>query len=135
MQAVSCTTRSPDSVLYANPASRIINASRYSLEGLRHALVHEQAFRYEAFTFLVICIALVVLNMPLVWCVMIAGEWLLVMCFELVNSALEKAFDLITKEYSPVIKAGKDMLSAAVFIAICLNIILWVVAVTCYTIP
>ena len=116
-------------MLYSNPAARIINASRYSLEGLRHALIHEQAFRYEAFTFLMICLALVVLHMPAEWCVMISGEWLIVMCLELVNSAVEKAFDLITKDYSTAVKAGKDMLSAAVFIAICLNIILWVVAI------
>lgn len=116
-------------MLYTNPAARIINASKYSLEGLHYALVHEQAFRYEALMFLVICIALVFLNMPLLWCVIIAGEWLLVICFELVNSALEKAFDLITKDYSTAVKAGKDMLSAAVFIAICLNIILWGVAI------
>ena len=116
-------------MIYRNPAARIISASIYSLEGLRYALVHEQAFRYEAFTFLVICIALAFLDMPAEWCVMIAGEWLIVMCLELVNSAMEKAFDLITKDYSPAVKAGKDMLSTAVFIAICLNIILWAAAI------
>ncbi len=116
-------------MLYPNPAARIINASRYSIEGLRYALAHEQAFRYEAFTFLVICIALAFLDIPLVWCVMIAGEWMIVMCLELINSAVEKAFDLITEDRSPAVKAGKDMLSAAVFIAIGLNIILWVAAI------
>ena len=116
-------------MLYSNPAARIIHASRYSLEGLRYALVHEQAFRYEALTFLVICFVLALLDMPAEWCVMIAGEWLLVMCLELVNSSVEKAFDLVTKDYSPTVKAGKDMLSAAVFIAIGLNIILWVAAI------
>ena len=116
-------------MLYTNPAARIINASRYSLEGLRYAIVHEQAFRYEAFTFAAICLALVLVQLPLLWCVMIAGEWMIVMCLELVNSALEKAFDLITKDYSPAVKAGKDMLSSAVFLAICLNIILWSVAI------
>ena len=116
-------------MLYRNPVSRIINASQYSFEGLRYAFVHEQAFRYETVVLLMICLALVLMHLPLLWFVLIAGEWLIVMCLELVNSSVEKAFDLISKDYSSVIKAGKDMLSASVFIAICLNIILWVVAI------
>ena len=36
-------------------------------------------------------------------------------------------FDLIDKNFNPQIKAGKDMLSASVFISVCFNIVLWVV--------
>ena len=42
-----------------------------------------------------------------------------------VNSAVERAFDLIDKTYNPAIKAGKDMLSAAVFLMILANVLLW----------
>ena len=47
------------------------------------------------------------------------------MALELVNSAVERAFDLIDRGYRAEIKAGKDMLSAAVFLAIVFNVILW----------
>ena len=62
-----------------------------------------------------------------VWAVIFVAAWLLVICFELVNSAVEKAFDLIDENFRPEIKAGKDMLSAAVFVAIALNVILWLI--------
>ena len=117
---------------YSNPMQRIINASKYSLEGLNYALYHEQAFRYEAVILVVMCIALTILHLPLLWSVCLATAWLIVMCFELVNSAIEKAFDLITQEYSPLVKAGKDMLSASIFLMICVNIILWVIAIISY---
>jgi diacylglycerol kinase len=47
------------------------------------------------------------------------------MALELINSAVERAFDLIDQEYNLHVKAGKDMLSAAVFLMICFNMLLW----------
>ena len=110
---------------YANIFSRLVNASRYSLDGLIYALKNEQAFRYEAAIFIPVCILVIVLELP----ANLICAWLFLMGLELVNSAVEKAFDLIDTHYRPEIKAGKDMLSCAVFLGICANIILWVIAI------
>ncbi|MBQ3448161.1 MAG: diacylglycerol kinase [Synergistaceae bacterium] len=114
---------------YSSTFSRLINASRYSLDGLLYALRCEQAFQYEAAVFVIICAVIVVLDVPALLAVVLIGAWIIVMCLELVNSAVEKAFDLISEDFSPAIKAGKDMLSAAVFIMICFNVILWVIVI------
>lgn len=114
---------------YRNPFSRLLNASKYSLQGLAYALRHEQAFQYEAAVFVVLCAVLLMLDIPAGQSFALAGVWLVVMCLELVNSASEKAFDLITQDYHPLVKAAKDMLSASVFLAVCFNIVLWVVAI------
>ena len=103
---------------YSNIFSRLFHASRYSLEGLYYALKHEQAFQYEFIVLIIIILAGKSL--------LLAGAWLIVMCLELINSAVEKAFDLIDKNFRHEIKAGKDMLSCAIFLAVCFNIILWV---------
>lgn len=116
---------------YSNPFSRLINASRYSLDGLIYALKNEQAFQYEATVFAVLCAVIFAFDVPALWRVILSGAWIPVMCLELVNSAVERAFDLIDDEFRPEIKAGKDMLSSAVFIAVCFNIILWITA-CCY---
>ena len=110
---------------YSNPFHRIINASRYSLQGLYHALKNEQAFRYEAFVFCVLCMILCFIPLGLLQKLLIAGMWIAVMCLELINSAVEEAFNLIDKNYRPEIKSGKDMLSAAVFLMVCMNIVVW----------
>lgn len=104
---------------YSNIFSRLINATRYSLEGLYYALRHEQSFRYEAVVFVIV----IFLTRSLT----LSGAWCVVMCLELINSAVEKAFDLIDKKFRPEIKAGKDMLSCSIFIAVCFNIVLWFV--------
>ena len=114
-------------MIYRNPLHRLYHASVYSINGLYHAIKHEQAFRYEAIVFCALCIILFIVRMSLMRSFFLMGMWLLVMAAELINSAAEKAFDLIDKNFRPEIKAGKDMLSAAIFILVCFNVILWAV--------
>ena len=102
---------------YSNIFVRLFIATRYSLEGLYYALRHEQAFGYEAIVFVIIIFFTRSLSL--------VGAWCVVMCLELINSAVEKAFDLIDKNFRQEIKAGKDMLSCSVFIAVCFNVVLW----------
>ena len=110
---------------YKNPLQRLINATRYSLDGLIHALKNEQSFQYEAIVFVILCVILLLIDLEIIHKFFMATMWLIVMAFELINSAVEKAFDLVDKSFRPEIKAGKDMLSGAVFIMISMNIILW----------
>ena len=100
-------------MIYRNPVQRLVYASKYSLQGLAYALRNEQAFRYEAAVLAMICILLCVMPFTLWQRILLAVMWLAVMALELVNSAVEKAFDLISEGYRPEIKAGKDMISAS----------------------
>ena len=112
---------------YNNPLKRLYNASIYSLEGLAHALKNEQAFIYEFIVFMILCAVLIFIpvKIELMHSLFMLAMWLAVMALELVNSAVEKVFDLIDEHYRPEIKAGKDMLSSAVFITVCFNIFMW----------
>ena len=110
---------------YRNPLKRLINASKYSLEGLYYALKNEQAFQYEFSVFVVLILILFLVPLNFERKIFLAAMWLTVMAFELVNSAVEKTFDLIDKNFRAEIKAGKDMLSAAVFVMVGFNIFLW----------
>ena len=89
--------------------------------------MEEQAFEYETFVLAVLCAILIWTRPPLLTSAALLGAWLAVMAFELVNSAVERAFNLIDKERNPHIKVGKDMLSGAVFLMIMFNMFLWVV--------
>ena len=110
--------------------ARLYRASCYSLNGLACAFKEEQAFELEVIVLAVLIAVLWTIRFPAVQSVLLIGAWLFVMALELVNSAVERAFDLIDKDFSPHIKAGKDMLSAAVFLSILFNALLW--GVFCY---
>ncbi|GHS86397.1 diacylglycerol kinase [Synergistales bacterium] len=108
-----------------NLLTRLYMGTRYSVSGLVCAFKQEQAFEFEAVALLVLFAILLYLRPGFLISAALGGAWTLVMALELVNSAVERAFDLIDMEFNPQIKAGKDMLSAAVFLMIAFNVFLW----------
>ena len=108
-----------------SPATRLYRATLYSLSGLLAAFREEQAFEYEVAVLVVLLAVVLGVGAPFSEAVALIGCWLAVMAFELVNGAVERAFDLIDQEHNPHIKVGKDMLSAAVFLMILFNAVLW----------
>ena len=106
---------------------RIWNAFSYSIDGLRAALRHEDAFRQE----LVLAIILVplALTMPASSAgkgVMILAV-LLVLVTELVNSAIEAVTDRVSLENHALAKRAKDLGSAAVMVSLAAVPIVWLV--------
>lgn len=109
---------------------RFWRATLNSRNGLAFAARSEQAFREE--------IAALLLALPLSWLIG-ATMWrrielvavvLLVMVVELLNTAIEKLADRVTRDTEPAIKDIKDMGSAAVGLSLVAAgaVWLWVVA-------
>lgn len=97
---------------------RVWNALWYSIEGLKAAYRHEDAFRQEVILALVL--VPVALFMPVTGegkALMIASV-LLVLIVELLNSAVEAAVDRISLDPHRLAKRAKDIGSAAVMISL-----------------
>lgn len=100
----------------------LFEATSYSLQGLIAGFRLSLAFRQECFVFLFLSFLLYYFDKPLhIWIISLF-IWLIVMAMELINSAIEETLDLISKDFSPAIKAAKDMGSAAVFLFIVFNV-------------
>lgn len=104
---------------------RLINATRYSLQGFAAAARHEAAFRQE------LLLAAVLLPLGL-WLgaggverALLAGSVLLVLVVELLNSAVEAAVDRISAEHHELAKRAKDLGSAAVMLSLLLAAAVW----------
>jgi diacylglycerol kinase (ATP) len=97
---------------------RVCNAFFYSMDGMRAAFRHEDAFRQEVF--------LAVLLIPAAFFTPASGggkalmifSVLLVLIVELLNSAVEAAVDRISLENHALAKRAKDIGSAAVLLAL-----------------
>jgi diacylglycerol kinase (ATP) len=105
---------------------RVINATRYSLEGLAAAARHEDAFRQE----LLLAAVLVPLGLWLgadgVERALLVGSVLMVLVVELLNSAVEAVVDRASPEHHELAKRAKDYGSAAVMIALAATGLVWV---------
>lgn len=104
---------------------RVINATRYSLEGLAAAARHEDAFRQE----LILAAVLVPLGLWLgadgVERALLVGSVLLVLVVELLNSAVEATVDRVSLEDHQLAKRAKDIGSAAVMLSLVTVGVVW----------
>ncbi len=105
---------------------RIINAFKFTLKGVRSAWSNEEAFRQEALVLILVIPAGLLIPQTFVQKGLFISAWLLVLVIELLNSAIESVVDRIGYEKHPLSGQAKDMGSAAVFIGICLSVIIWV---------
>ena len=100
-------------------------ALRYSLAGLRRAWNNEQAFKHEVLLLPIMIVILAVARPGAGWVAGLIAGWLFVLALELLNSAIEEAFNLISPDYNAHVKFGKDMASAAIFMSLLANGVLW----------
>src|SRR5512144_286066 len=105
---------------------RLVNATRYSIDGLSAAWQHEDAFRQELVFAAVLLPVALLLPLPGGEKVLLIGSLLLVLIVELLNTAVEAAVDRDSVEINPLGKRAKDYGSAAVMIALFVAGITWV---------
>ena len=105
-------------------ARRLINATRYSLAGLKAAL-SEAAFRQE----LVLALVLIPLGLVVGGTgaerALLVGSVLLVLVVELLNSSVEAAVDRVSAEVHELSRRAKDLGSAAVMLSLGLAATVW----------
>ncbi len=106
---------------------RLINALRYSLEGMLSALRHEEAFRQEVVLAAVLVPAAVLAPVTALAKALMIACVLLVLVVELLNSALEAAVDRISLENHALAKRAKDLGSAAVFLSLVNLAVVWTI--------
>ena len=93
---------------------RLINAFGYSLDGIKAAFRHEDAFRQLALLAIILIptALFIVPASPLARALLVSSS-LATLVIELLNSAIEAAVDHTSLERHPLAKRAKDMGSAA----------------------
>lgn len=104
---------------------RIINATGYSLCGLKAAWRTEAAFRQEALLMVILLPLALLLGKNGVERALLVSVCLVVLVAELLNSAIEAVVDRIGPEHHPLAGAAKDLGSAAVFVSLVLVVMVW----------
>ncbi|WP_445490352.1 diacylglycerol kinase family protein [Niallia sp. 03133] len=101
-----------------------LSSFRLALSGILSAIKKERNLKIH------LIISMIVLALGCYYQVS-AVEWLFlsiavgfVIAMELMNTALERVVDLVTKEYHPLAKQAKDIAAGAVFIAAILSLVI-----------
>jgi diacylglycerol kinase (ATP) len=126
---ILATMTPPDTIESAHKSKsglrRIVNAFYYSLSGFRLAFRHEHAFRQEVLLAAILLPVACFVPVSPVERVLLIGTVLLVLIVELLNSSVEAAVDRIGLETHHLSKRAKDIGSAAVFLALVLLALTW----------
>lgn len=104
---------------------RIIKAGYYSMKGFKAGLANEAAIRQEMALAVILTVAAFFVAdglVPLI--LLISFPWLTVVV-ELLNSAVEAVVDRIGTEWNELSGRAKDLGSAAVFVMLALNVLVW----------
>ena len=105
--------------------TRLLNATRYSYQGLLAAFKHEAAFRQEL---LLVCLLTPVglwLGNNGVERALLVGSLILILIVELLNSSIEAIVDRVGDEPNKLSGRAKDIGSAAVFISLLNAAVVW----------
>lgn len=104
---------------------RVYKASIYSAQGIKAAWQHEAAFRQEVILMLILTPAAFIVGQGLTQqLLLLVLAWLIVIV-EILNSAVEAVVDRFGGEMHTLSGRAKDMGSAAVFITLVLNGVVW----------
>ena len=104
---------------------RILLATKWSLQGLRSAWLHESSFRLEVYLLAVLAPLGLWLGQTGIERVLLVGSGLLVLGIELLNSAIEAVIERYGAEDHELAGRAKDMGSAAVFVLMINVVLTW----------
>ena len=104
---------------------RIVNATFFSLAGLRAAWHNEAAFRQECVLALLLTPAAFWVGETAVERSLLIGSCWLVLIVELLNSAVEATVDRVGLDHHQLSGRAKDLGSAGVFVSLALTALVW----------
>ena len=109
----------------AKGLQRLINATKYSLAGFVAAWKNEEAVRQEVILSAIMIPLGLWLGETATQKALLAGACLIVLITEMLNSAIEAIVDRIGEEHHPLSGQAKDIGSTAVFVSLCLTVLVW----------
>jgi len=106
---------------------RVLQASRFSYQGLKWLALNEPAFRQELLLFVLLIAVSFSLNVTPLQQLILVVPLLLVLLVEVLNTAIEAAIDRISSDIHPLSGLAKDLGSAAVTISLLIAALCWFV--------
>ena len=105
---------------------QIINAGKWSMQGLQATYKHEASFRLEFYLAVVLVPVAIYISQSAIQLLLLFSCMVFVLILEIINSAIEAVVDMVCGEkFHELAKRAKDMGSAAVFLGQMLVLFTW----------
>ncbi|MDY0321410.1 MAG: diacylglycerol kinase [Arcobacteraceae bacterium] len=97
----------------------------YALQGLKDIIQNESSFKIELIIALILLPILVFIELGIIYKLLMFMSLMGMLIAEVINSAIERAVDLVTLEHHHMAGRAKDAGSAIVFLSIAVFVVVW----------
>ena len=104
--------------------AKFLESVSHALDGIAYTASHERNFRIEILAACLVTVFSYFLHVSVIeWCILLLTISL-VLVLEMVNTAIERTVDLVTKDYYELAKNAKDVAAGAVLVASMFSVVL-----------
>lgn len=96
--------------------TNFFESMNHALDGISYTATHERNFRIETCIAFIVSILGVILHISLIEWTILVLVIAMVLSLEIVNTAIERNVDLVTKEYRELARIAKDASAGAVLV-------------------
>ena len=114
-------------ILERQGKSKFAESVGHALDGIEYTIDHERNFKIEILFAIIVTIASFIFKVSLIeWTILVfvIGS---VLALEMVNTAIERCVDLVTKDYKELAKIAKDVSAGAVFVMSIFSVVIGVI--------
>ena len=97
----------------------------YALQGLKDIIQNESSFKIELIIAVILLPVLVFIELDIIYKLLMFMSLMGMLIAEVINSAIERAVDLVTLEHHHMAGRAKDAGSAIVFLSIAVFVVVW----------
>lgn len=99
----------------------------HAVDGIQYITNHERNFRIEILSAILVTIASFFFKVSLLeWCILVLVIGM-VLALEMVNTAIERCVDLVTKDYKELAKVAKDVAAGSVLVMSMFSVIIGII--------
>lgn len=95
----------------------LIEAWKKAFSGIWYAIRSQRNIKIQLVIAVMVVIACIFFHLTITECMFLTFATMLVLITEVVNTAIEEAINLVTKEFHPIAKIAKDVAAGAVVLA------------------
>ena len=104
--------------------SKFSESFAHAVDGISYTVNHERNFRIEICFAIAVSIASYLFKVTIIeWCILILTIGI-VLALEIINTAIERSVDLVTKQYAELAKIAKDASAGAVLVMSFISVII-----------
>ena len=114
-------------LLNSQGKSGFVESVGHALDGIEYTINHERNFKIELYFAIIVTIMSLIFRVSLIEWTVLVLVISMVLALEMVNTALERCVDLVTKDYRELAKNAKDIAAGAVLIMSMFSVVIGII--------